>query len=139
MTSELSFHGAKIALFYNGLVLTYLRDNKCSIPFPNMWDLPGGGRENLESPAECVIREMKEEFGVTIIEQQISRKVLYPSLTNANVGAYFMIGTLRDEDVKAIRFGDEGQYWKFMTPEDFISHGSAIPYLQTRLKEYLRL
>ncbi|HEL0020985.1 TPA: 7,8-dihydro-8-oxoguanine-triphosphatase [Streptococcus equi subsp. zooepidemicus] len=36
------FSGAKLALISNGKILTILRDAIPTIPYPNMWDLPGG-------------------------------------------------------------------------------------------------
>ena len=56
------FGGAKIALVQDGLILTYLRDDKPDIRFPGLWDLPGGGREGGETPLACVARELFEEF-----------------------------------------------------------------------------
>ncbi|ACB91016.1 7,8-dihydro-8-oxoguanine-triphosphatase [Streptococcus pneumoniae] len=51
MELEISdFQGCKIALFCGDKLLTILRDDKASIPWANMWELPGGGksvRENL--------------------------------------------------------------------------------------------
>lgn len=51
MELEISdFPGCKIALFCGDKLLTILRDDKASIPWVNMWELPGGGksvRENL--------------------------------------------------------------------------------------------
>lgn len=44
------FSGAKIALLCDGQLLTYQRDDKPGIPWPGLWDLPGGGRESDESP-----------------------------------------------------------------------------------------
>ena len=44
--NELAFQGVKVALINNGKVLTILRDNLPNIPYPNTWDLAGGGREN---------------------------------------------------------------------------------------------
>lgn len=47
---QLDFSGCKIALIRDDKLLTILRDDKASIPYPNMWELPGGGksvRENL--------------------------------------------------------------------------------------------
>ena len=62
MEIEISdFTGCKIALFCGDSLLTILRDDKASIPWPNMWELPGGGREGDESPFECVAREVYEE------------------------------------------------------------------------------
>ena len=43
MKLEISdFTGSKIALICGDKVLTILRDDKESIPWPNMWELPGG-------------------------------------------------------------------------------------------------
>ncbi len=43
-------------------VLLFLRDNIPTIPFPNMWDVPGGHVEPDETPEASIIREMKEEM-----------------------------------------------------------------------------
>jgi len=43
-------------------VLLFLRDDIKHIPYPGMWDLPGGHVEPGETPDECIIREMKEEL-----------------------------------------------------------------------------
>ena len=55
-------------IFYNDKreILLLLRDNLPHIPYPNMWDLPGGHVENNESPEGCIIREMKEELNITL-------------------------------------------------------------------------
>ena len=34
--------------------------------YPNVWDVPGGHIEDAETPAEAVVRELREELGVTI-------------------------------------------------------------------------
>jgi 8-oxo-dGTP diphosphatase len=39
-----------------------LRDDKPGIPYPNMWDLPGGHLEKGEGPREGICREMQEEL-----------------------------------------------------------------------------
>lgn len=49
-----------------GEVLLFLRDDDPGIPYPNMWDLPGGHVEDGETPKDCIVREMKEEMGLVI-------------------------------------------------------------------------
>jgi 8-oxo-dGTP diphosphatase len=57
--------GAGILLLNsNNQILLLLRDNKTEIPFPGMWDIPGGGVEEGELPEEAVRREMIEELGI---------------------------------------------------------------------------
>ena len=47
-------------------ILLFLRDNKPTIPYPNMWDFLGGQIEEGETPAECIIREIKEEINLEL-------------------------------------------------------------------------
>lgn len=47
-------------------VLLLLRDNISSIPYPNMWDIPGGLVEENETPEQTIVREMKEEIGMDL-------------------------------------------------------------------------
>ncbi len=47
-------------------VLLFLRDNIPEIPFPNMWDVPGGHVEKGETPGHCIVREMKEEMDIDL-------------------------------------------------------------------------
>jgi len=52
-------------------ILLFLRDDIPHIPFPNIWDLPGGHVEPDETPEECIVREMKEEMGLDIKDYQL--------------------------------------------------------------------
>lgn len=50
LDQQLDYTGCKIALICEGQMLTILLDDKATIPWPNLWELPGGGksvRENL--------------------------------------------------------------------------------------------
>jgi len=47
-------------------VLLFLRDDIPEIPFPNMWDVPGGHLEPGETPEMCIVREMQEEIDLQL-------------------------------------------------------------------------
>jgi len=47
-------------------ILLFLRDDDPKIPYPNMWDVPGGHVEDGETPEECIVREMKEEMDLEL-------------------------------------------------------------------------
>jgi len=72
--SREDFHGSKVALFYKQQVLLLRRDDIPTIEYPDYWDFPGGGREGLETPEQCVLRELFEEFGLKIAEERLTYK-----------------------------------------------------------------
>lgn len=132
------FTGAKIALISHGAVVTYRRDNKPGIPFPNLWDLAGGGREGNETPEQCVLRETKEEFGLVLDESRIVWRCQYPNSGKPREWAYFMVAEITQSEVEAICFGEEGQYWQLMDCYEFLRHPDAVPQLRERLGHFLR-
>jgi 8-oxo-dGTP diphosphatase len=48
----------------DGTILMQLRDDGrgAAIPFPNMWNFPGGAAEPGEEPIDAAVREIAEEF-----------------------------------------------------------------------------
>ena len=138
MEIEISdFTGCKIALFCGDRLLTILRDDKASIPWPNMWELPGGGREGDESPFECAAREVYEELGIHLDEDCLLWGKIYPSVIFEGKQSVFMVGQLSQEQFDSIVFGDEGQAYKLMNIEEFLKSKQAVPQLQGRLRDYL--
>lgn len=131
------FSGTKLALICGDQILTYLRDDFSRIPFPGHWDLPGGGREDQESPIECGLRETREEFSLVLPASRISAIRKYPPQSPAGLPTYFGLLRLHQTDVSSIQFGDEGQTWRMMTISEFIEHPKAVPHLQTRLHDLL--
>ena len=131
------FTGSKIALLCGGKLLTILRDDKPSIPWPNMWELPGGGREGDESPFECAAREVYEELGIHLTEDCLLWSKVYPSMLYEGRQSVFMVGQLSQDQFDSITFGDEGQAYKLMNIEEFLDSKQAVPQLQGRLREYL--
>lgn len=125
----LPFNGAKAMLVHDGKLLTYLRDDKPTIPFPAFWDLPGGGREGGESPLDCVTREIFEEFGLEIDGARLAGHS-FPSHHDPAMISWFFTGTLRVTEVAAIRLGDEGQEWRMMPVAEFAAHPLAVPHFR---------
>lgn len=127
------FSGTKIALLCGEQVVAYLRDDKPDIPFPGMWDLPGGGREGSEAPIACGLREVEEEFGLSLCADDVVVIERHAS-ANGGLDTYFCAMRINADDVAAIRFGDEGQYWTMMPVREFVRHDRAVPHLRNRLK-----
>ena len=133
----MDFQGCKIALICGDKVLTILRDDKDDIPCPNMWELPGGGREGNESPFECAAREVYEELGIHLDEDCLLWSKAYPSMLYKGRQSVFMVGELSQEQFDNIVFGDEGQGYKLMSIEEFLASSQVVPQLQDRLIDYM--
>ena len=138
MELEISdFTGCKIALFCGDKLLTILRDDKSNIPYPNTWELPGGGREGDESPFECVAREVYEELGINLTEDCLLWSKVYPSMIFEGKESVFLVGQLTQDQFDSIVFGDEGQGYKLMSTEEFLGSDKVVPQLQDRVRDYL--
>ena len=137
LDSRMDFTGSKIALICGDKVLTILRDDKDDILCPNMWDLPGGGREGDESPFECVVREVYEELGIHLTEDCLLWDKVYPSMLFEGKESVFLVGKLAQEQFDKIVFGDEGQGYKLMSIDEFLGSDKVVPQLQKRVRDYL--
>ncbi len=100
-----------ILLNNNNEVLLILRDNKLSIPFPNMWDIPGGKVEIGETPEEAIRREMNEEMGLV------------------NLGEINLFGIFTSENIT------DNVFWKRLdidTAEIELKEGQRIEYFDLK-------
>ncbi len=130
------FTGAKLAAFLGDDILVYRRDDRDDIPFPGLLDLPGGGREGDESPAACVLRELAEEFGLTLPASRLHYARAY-RLGDDLTTAHFFAAYITEDEVAAVRFGDEGQDWAMMAAADFVADADGVPRLRDWLAQYL--
>ncbi len=92
-------------------ILLFLRDNKPDLPYPNMWDVPGGHVEANESPEKCIIREMKEEMDLDIDEFKLFSKIEFKDRIE------YTFWTKADFDIDEIELM-EGQKLKWFTRDD---------------------
>ena len=139
LNRSFEFSGCKIALICDDKLLTILRDDISTIPWPNMWELPGGGREDEETPFECVQREVFEELGLKLEEADILWVKDYQGMLDPDKTSIFMVGTITQEECASIVFGDEGQAYQMMDVSQFLAAAKVIPQLQSRLRDYLEV
>ncbi|MDW3224148.1 MAG: NUDIX hydrolase [Paracoccaceae bacterium] len=132
---NMPFTGAKIVLLMGDQLITILRDDRPDIPYPNHWDLPGGGREGRETPLHCALRETREELGLTVPPGSIvwGRRFCAPDQVN-----WFFVAYVPTGFEQQIVFGDEGQRWSTMDVTQFLRHPKAVPQFQNRLKIFLK-
>lgn len=132
-----SFCGAKIALLCGDDLLVYLRDDKPGLKYANQWDLPGGGREGAESPEACALRELQEEFGITLPESRITHAQNYICGCHGNREGWLFAGAITAAEIAAIQFGDEGQYWRLMPLAEYMASPDAIAPLVKQLQRWI--
>lgn len=128
----MSFVGCKLALVLDQSILTYLRDDRPGLAWAGQWDLPGGGREADETPQDCVLRELAEEFGLIFPAARLHWHREYPSITDPARRSHFFAGRITAPEVAAIRFGEEGQHWQMMNLAAWLTHPNAVAELQRR-------
>ena len=128
------FHGAKLAILSGDRIVTILRDDKPGIPWPGMWDLPGGGREGHETPADCVLRETQEELGLRFRLGDLHWRAEWPSGSSR---VWLFVTEQPAFDSQRVRFGDEGQRWELWSIERYLTDSGVIPHQKSRLKVYL--
>ena len=94
-----------------GEILLFLRDNKSDLPYPNMWDVPGGHVEADESPEKCIIREMKEEMDLVLDEFELFSKIEFEDRIE------YTFWARADLDIDEIKL-TEGQQLKWFTRDE---------------------
>jgi len=131
---NMSFSGAKLALFLGVKLLVIKRDDKPDIPYPGFWDLPGGGREDGESPEDCVLRETLEEVSLSI---PVSDLTWSKSYQRPRGTVWFFVSHQPADWVKQVKLGSEGQCWRLMDPQDYCRDTLAVPHFAEQLRNYL--
>lgn len=133
---NIEFNGSKGLLYIGDKILTYRRDEKTNNA-PLCIDLPGGGREENESPFDTFQREVKEEFGISIQKEDMYYSSTHKSVIDPNAISFFMIAKPDNIKETDIVFGNEGVEYILMTVDEFIKRQDGIERQQNRVREYL--
>ena len=129
------FNGAKLAILTSDSIVTILRDDKPGIPWPGHWDLPGGAREGIETPQQCVLREVKEELGLTLSNDDLHYGV--PAVSPKGK-VWFFVTKHKEFDQNRVTFGNEGQTWKLAKLDWFLRQPRVIPHHIRELNRYFK-
>ncbi len=79
------------------------------------------------------MRETREELGLRLDPAMLGWRQSYPRL-HGQPGVTWLF-VMRDDslDPARIALGDEGQAWRLMRQQEFVSHPRAVPHLAERL------
>lgn len=133
----MTFNGAKLILFIGARVLVIQRDADPLIAFPGLWDFPGGGREGVESPADCVLRETREEIGLALDAGDLYWGKTYQGFPREGMTAVWFAAQLSEGSQRDVRLGEEGQAWALRTPDQLLSERDLVPTFRERFAEFL--
>lgn len=140
--TERDFVGAKVALFVGSRLLITLRDDFEGLPYPGLWDFPGGGREAGETPEQTVLREVEEEVGLRLPESSLIWKRFYPAnylrgTDQEGARVCFFVAKVHADMAGQVVFGDEGQGWAFVSLKGFMGLPHVVPSYANRLQDWL--
>jgi 8-oxo-dGTP diphosphatase len=117
----------------DGRILMQLRDDGrgAVIPYPNMWNFPGGAVEQDEQPLEAAIREIAEEFEITL-DADVCRKIW--SYTHAHATIDYIFLCLVSPDTEPVLH--EGAACEWMTLAEIAA--LKLGFDQEKVVEYLK-
>ena len=129
--------GAKAALFLGDQLISILRDDFGHIPYPNLWDLPGGARDPEEAPFETVARETHEELGLVLPRTAVLWESAFRANDNPGKWIAFFVAQLPASAVDDVVFGDEGQRWALFGMGAYIALPDRVPSYGARLRRWV--
>lgn len=126
--------GVKAVVLCGDKILLILRDDKPDIPYPNCWQIIGGGIENAELPKEAVKRELLEE--ACFLPNNCTFIGTHQSELRNTVYAYVFF--VDSNEASKFKLGNEGQKIGFFTIDEALklnlSDGSRKSLVRYRNK-----
>jgi 8-oxo-dGTP diphosphatase len=122
--------------FYNPktqAVLLHLRDGN-TLENPNKWALFGGSNEGSESPKECFIREIKEELGVFLKENEVKYLCDYLNVDRGTQHYVFYVESDIAKDKMELNEGADFDWIPLANVFEYDLHDKTKNDLKTFLK-----
>jgi len=101
-------------------------------PLPGLWEFPGGKVEADETPEHALIRELKEELGVTVAPRSLSPLTF---VSHAYAEFHLLMPVYACRCWQGAMVGNEGQELVWVRPEALSAY--AMPPADEPLKETL--
>ena len=123
----------------------------CELTYKAEWDLPGGVVDPFESPAECVVREVREELAVDVEVHGLLAVNWLPPWRGWSDATVFVfdLGVADDEllqrtrlerrEIRALHFADEEEWEEHVAPYNqrllafLAAHTGSTAYLEDGL------
>lgn len=123
--------GSKAIVVHGDKICLVLRDNNPNIAYPNVWNTPGGGIDEGETPREAMIRELKEEINLDATE------IIDLGTTTYSDGSlvYRFFIPVTDEQFQNIHLVSEGQRLDWFTFDEVLTLAKS-PHLSVYLKTF---
>ena len=116
------------------------RDDNPNIPHPGKIALLGGGVILPETVNEALIRELKDEIGITINESQINNLGILEGGDDNDHTKYISLVELTDEQGASIQKGEEGESIVYFNFDNLPEEKKLVPDLKVIFvdnREYL--
>ncbi len=120
-----SSHAVAVLITAGGGVTPLVRDPKK--PIPRYWKLPGGRSEGNETPEECAVREIYQELGLEIDQDDLQ------VIDQQDRGSHWLtLFSIKLASLKGLNMtGDEGEEIKIFKLTDVLAMPDFFPNHRT--------
>jgi len=132
MEQKLTSPYAVVALIVLPQGIPLVKDPKK--PPPNYWKLPGGRSQDKETPTEAIIREIKEEIGLSFKPKDM--ELIYEEEREGHNFYLFQTNPVSLENLEGLKTkGNEGEEIRLFLPEELETLPGFFPPHLKILKE----
>lgn len=71
-----------------------------------LWEFPGGKRESKETPEGCLVRECREELGITVLPERVLLVTRWATSDAAPATFYFILASIKSGEPQCLEHRD---------------------------------